>query len=257
MSSLGTLAAPLALVLLIGCGSDTLVQEIESLRKSGRAKDGRDKALEALSENPSRKKVWLEFVRCTIEQARGAERSGEDPFPFVTQAAVACVSVYRKEKQKPSQDWKVASTTTATELTRQANQIMTTMHTQVRAAEYAEQMRQRTKTGLQVTMEALQSMDKVDGFRRDGRELLYRETAIEILLAALPELSEGTTATLTNQLSLTRTEWIQTLELGPDYTQPIIARSQQQVNAALDKATDDMKELGYFLVESIVDNGIL
>ncbi len=246
-----------SLILLAGCGKDKRLLEVQDLRKSSQPQEARAKALEFLREEPAIPGMWPEYVRCALEEARYLERRGEDPMEVVIQAALASAAAYRAARQNPSEDWRTAGLLCVNELARHTNRFTTTMRSQVRSAEYLASMRKMEGRDDSGGMKMFDAMNTVDGHRRDGRELLYQQTVVELLIGSLPETSPGAISQMLSQVTVAKTEWIQALELGADYTRPIIDRAQNNVTTALDKAVGDLNDLQYFLVESIVENGIL
>jgi hypothetical protein len=245
------------LSLLVGCSGDETYREVESQRKSGQPGVARETAIQLLNEKPTRMKVWLEFARACTDMVRPLDSSGDDPLPMLVQAGLVCGAINLKYEQQPPADWQEACRFLSVELSRQCNVLLTQLNSETRAVDYLKTLDNLPDNGESGRSGAhMQAAIAVDKAKRNARSKLERITILEELLNVLPGGAPAAES-VTQQLDLTRGDWLAALQLTNDYSKPINEAMHARLQGALDKASGDLKELGYILPGTILENGVL
>ncbi|MBI5058633.1 hypothetical protein HZB60_02490 [candidate division KSB1 bacterium] len=244
------------LIALGGCVGDESFREVESLRKSGDIENARALAIQLVNEKPDRMKVWLEFCRLTTELVRPLEVQDKDPLPYLLQASLVCAAISLRHKQEPPDAWREIGRFLAVALSRQGNILLSEMNEDIKSVDYRTTLSElpggTTGAGGSAYFNAISA---VEDARRNARSKVERMTVITDVLAALPTNSPGAQAVV-QQLDVTRPAWAGSLELKPDYLLPLTENMHNRWQGALEKAVGDLKELGYFLPGTILENGV-
>jgi hypothetical protein len=250
------LLLPLVLLVGAGCGSDPTVDQVRELRLAGQADSARALALSALEEKADRLPLWLEFVRANNEVCR---ESIDDTDPLMAeyclQAALICAAM--NQKKRPDKEWREAGKLISVEVGRQLNRVMNTFSSQMQTAALLKQMtEQRSGSQGQIGM-LLRTEQLVDDYRDQARLLLSRGVIWRRILETLPELNPGISAIYGAELEQRQQQWMADLQLDPAYTTPVQLNARERADAGLARVQEDLNDLGYFLVNSVTENGVL
>jgi hypothetical protein len=255
--SLWLIFASLMLLILAGCGADPAAKRVQELRLSGQPDSARALALSLLNENANRMPLWLEFARASTEISRLNDNC-EDPYiaECCMQAALMCAAVHQIQKTE-SRSWREVGRLVYAEAGRQLSSIMNTYSTQTQTAAALKSIKEQyQEQGLHYG-ETMRMEELVQSYRNDARRLLTSAVIWRRLLSVLPELNPGSSSMYGSELEQRQNEWIAALMLEPGYTNPIQKRAREQVDTALARLQEDINDLGYFLVRSVTENGVL
>jgi hypothetical protein len=243
-------------LLLNGCGPSKELREVQELRKSGKYEDARLRAVLHLQDTPERKEFWPEFALCVAAQSRTIERDGDDPLPSLVQAATAMSAMYKFKQEKPAAEWAEAGRMVSGEIVRLANIELSNLSRDKKAADYLQTLSNMQNPDGSLSARQMDAYRAVEAAQHGSRARLERIVIMETFITALPGLSATSGATLLEQLTRQKAEWLQALNIKPEFSQPIIAGASQRVEQAISRALGDLTEVGYLLPESILENGV-
>jgi hypothetical protein len=246
-------------VLAAGCGRSKIAQEVRDLRFAGQADSSRALALASLKKKASRMDLWLEFTRSTLDIVRLRPETADhtNDLDLLVQAALTGAAIYQRDKHNPSAEWRDTDKLLAGEVGRQMNTLMTTMTVQVQQASYLKPLLNPTGPDSLVPHGPdIRARDTLSGYRTDARNVLFWSIVLKRLLEMLPEVNPGTASLLAGQMDEDKAAWTQALELDPSYIVTVQQRAREAIDQALDHAAQDLKDLGYFLPQTIIENGV-
>jgi hypothetical protein len=245
-------------LLVAGCGKDPVVKEIQEIRAEGQLQEARDKTIAALQDSPANMDLWLEFAGVAVDQTRASEReNGPHTLNYLVEASLVCGTVYKAKHQNPNREWRDACRLCASEVTKQANTIQTTLAAQASSAQYFKQVLELQRGDVGRRDAEISAAQMVEDYRSNARTLLYQAVVVRRLIELLPEVSPGAATMLITQIETARDDWMRNLELAPDLTGPVQDRANHAVDKAFDLAAGDLQTVGYFILGTILDNGIL
>ena len=248
-------------VLLAGCSGHKREDEVRNLRVSGQPDSARALALSQLSTNRNRLSMWLEFAQSSLDavRLRPREESHANDTDILVTACIVCSAVYQDKKHEPPREWHDTGRLVSAELARQINDHMTTMTAQMESASYLKPL--LTPSG-QDTLQPMPSEQQTHAqklmaeYRLGSRNVLFWTAAFRHFMELLPEVNPGTTSLLSGQLDEATASWARTLDLDPAFMGTMQQRGRQEVDQAVGRAMQDLKDLGYFLPETITENGV-
>jgi hypothetical protein len=248
---------PVVWLLTAGCGSDPVTREVRGLRLSGQPDSARTLALAALSEHADRRALWLEFARASLDICRlSADESDSSIMETCVQAALLCAAV-QQQKSPWGSGWRETGRLVSVQVARQLNRIVASYTTQMQTASMLKDLQQRYPGGAQEYGPIAQTEQQVQGYRDDARRLLTLSVIWRRLLELLPELNPGMSVMYGSELEQRQNQWIEELQLAPGYVGPLQQQARERVDAALARLQEDARDLGYFLVRSVTENGVL
>jgi len=245
--------------LVAGCGGEKAVKEIRDLRFAGQADSSRALALSLLGKNANRMDLWLEFVRSSIDVVRLKPETADhsNDLDLLVQAALVGASVYQHDKHEPPAQWRDTDKLLSAELVRQSSKLRTTMAAQVEQANYLTPMLKSTGPDTLVPRGPdIRAADTLSEYRTGARNLLFSSIVTRRLLEMLPEVNPGTTSLTAGQVDEDKAAWTQALELDPSYVITVQERARGAIDQALNHAAQDLNDLGYFLPQTIIENGV-
>lgn len=238
----------------MGCSRDPDVRLITELRNTGQTEAAYQTAVDILFENANRMAVWREFALAAAAYSRSAGND-DTALQYTVRGGLVCMAMSRHRSGKPGESWLNASRSISAEVSRLTTSTITKLSYQTRNSEYLQNLEDldRTDNGLSRALSTAEREAQAN--RQQARSLLEQATVLRLLLDQVP----GTTASaeLRDQLQLNVSAWMAALNLNPELTGTIISRAESRFQKALDNAVQDLKELGYFLPETIIDNDIL
>lgn len=252
---IGLLAATL-LILGAGCARDPVIGEVQNLRLTGRADSARALALSALENDAGRLPLWLEFVKTNHQLCRESlDDSDPEIAEYCLQSALICAVMNQRER--PPKEWRETGKLVSVEVGNQLNRIMSTMLSQMQTATALKQMRDQQRHMQEQMGVVIRTEQMVRDYRSQARRLLAAGVIWNTLLERLPELHSGVNATYAAEFEKRRQDWAVELELDAAYLVPVQQNARERLNAAIARVQDDVNELGYFLVNSVIENGVL
>jgi hypothetical protein len=256
---LAAVALVALLMLFAGCGRSRQAEQVRNLRLAGQPDSARAIALAALLETPNHNDLWLEFARSTVEvvRLRPEEENHSDDRDLLVQASLVCAARYQHDKHEPSRDWRDTGKMLSAELARQVNEIITTMTSQTQQATYLRPL--LTSGGPDSLIPQgpqIQAQQTMAEYRMSARRVFYWSVVLRRLLESLPEVNPGTASLLASQLDEGMAVWTQALDLDPSYINTVQLRARQEIDQALNHASQDLNDLGYFLPQTIIENGV-
>ena len=172
------------------------------------------------------------------------------------QAALTCAAVHQYQKSE-NRLWRETERLVSAEVGRQLNGVMSAYSTQAQTAAMLKDIKEQNK-GQDVRYGEIMRMEElVESYRSDARRILMLSVIWRQLLNILPELNPGISSTYGAEMEQRQNDWIEALQLEPGYTALIQKRAREQVDKALARLREDLNDLGFFLVNSVTENGVL
>ena len=261
-SSLCVKSAACALVIVLfasGCGEDRSAERVRTVRLSGQPDSARVMALSMLGDNANRMTLWLEFVRSSLDEVRlrPNEQSHANDLDILLQGCLVCSAVYQNAKHDPPREWHDTGRLLSAELARQISDLMTKMTVQFQSANMIKQMLFPTGPDTLIPHGPdIRAQQTLAGYRAEARSLLFWPVVLRRLMESLPEVNPGTTSLLAGQMDEAIPTWSRSLDLDPALITTVQQRARNAVDRAMNKAEQDLHDLGYFLPQTITDNGV-
>ncbi|RPH95169.1 hypothetical protein EHM69_05155 [candidate division KSB1 bacterium] len=249
-------------LLIAGCGEDPHAIQVRELRMWGQADSARSLALAFLSEKAGRMDVWREFARASLDANRNIEEEDDQTaFQYVVEAALVSGAVNLRHRRKPDRKWRELNRVTAAELTRQINRIVAECHAEGSTADYLQQLMEQSAqnegTNRQFFGPLWRTQQLVQQYRDQARQKLTRSAVGRQLLESVYESAPEASKIILEQLQTAQNNWVIALKLEPDLVEPVQDDSRGRVDAALNRLQGELKELGYLLPGSVIENGVL
>jgi hypothetical protein len=253
------LAAMLLVVLASGCSRGKEAEQVRSLRFAGQADSARTLALTLLYQNANRMPVWLEFVQSSLDEVRlrPNEEDHENDLDILVQACLVCSAIYQNTKHEPPREWRDTGKLLSAEVARQVNEQITAMTAQMQSTAYLKPM--LTPVGSDTLLPRgpeIRARQLLTGYRSGARQYLYWSVVFRRLLESLPEVNPGTASLLAGQQDEAITAWSQALDLDNALKIGIQTRARKAIDDAMNHTLQDLRDLGYFLPQTIIENGV-
>lgn len=248
-----------AALLMVSCSPDRHADKVRDLRLAGQADSARTLALSLLTENANRMQVWLEFARSSFDlvRLRPNEENESGDLDVLIQGCLLCGAVYQNSKHEPPREWRDTGKLLSGEVARQINEQITVMTSQIQSANMIKPM--LTPTGPDSLIPhgpEIRAQQLLTDYRTNARRILYWGVVLRRIMESLPEVNPGTASLLAGQQDEALTAWTQTLELDPAYRATVQQRARQAIDQAMNHSLQDLHDLGYFLPQTILENGV-
>lgn len=246
------------MLLSAGCRRDQAAKQVRELRMAGQADSARALALAELQQQSNRMDLWREFAHATLDIMRQSEEEDQTQnLEFLVQSAIVCAAVYQHSKQDPGKEWMEISRLVSSEIVGQTSRMRRVMQTQAQSANFLKQLVGSSDTMSVVPLQITKARQALQSYRNEARNGLMLTMIFRRLSESLPEQNPGTVSLMNEQIDEIMGSWTSELSLDQELTAPVQLKARQTIDAALNRANGDLTEVGYFLVPTILENGVL
>jgi hypothetical protein len=241
-----------------GCTPSQTAKKIASLRKGGDPVGARELAIRVLTDDADQMEIWRELAMSDLDLCHNAKNFQLEPDPFLLEASLISLAVYEHEKGKPGSKWETAGRLAAAEGRALVDNLLKNLPIHTERNEYTRTEEwdplgiggngptgiiRRTETTTEKTADLReagpmlhQAVVMIEFMRKLPQDQKELDMIIQVFENKLDELP-GSVSNIT-----------------ASYLDNIRKSGEASMKQALQQATDDLKNDGYFQLPTILQN---